>query len=44
MLHFNKLILRSRKKRNINIKGCGKDMIIPCVDSASLMKINEDKS
>jgi hypothetical protein len=42
MLHFN--YFKVKKKRNINIKSCGKDMIIPCVNSAPPMKTGEDKS
>jgi hypothetical protein len=42
MLHFN--YFKAKKKRKINIKGCGKDMIIPCVDLALSMKTDEDKS
>ena len=44
MLHFNKTYFIVKNKRNINIKGCEKDMIIPCVDSASPMKTGEGKS
>jgi hypothetical protein len=44
MLHFNKTYFIVKNKRNIDIKGCEKDMIIPCVDSASLMKTGEGKS
>ena len=43
MLHFNKTYFMVKNKNNINIKGCGKDMIIPCVDSASPMKTGEGK-
>jgi len=35
---------RVKNKRNINIKSCEKNIIILCVNSASLMKNGEDKS
>jgi len=46
MLNFNNPILGSRitKNKNINIKCCGKDTTILCIDSAPPIKTDEDKS